>query len=265
MALAPQTPDWFNRLATLQAGYFYNWHSHLDPWHGEDIFHEFIFQHLRPDMDVLEIACAQGDIALDLAPHCRSVLGYDLTAAWIQLAQETAQARRLSNTAFIQYDLSKQANGGQAHMPTADQAFDLLICSKGPFHWIDDARRAARPGAVLLMLVPDATPLTAWTAHLPESLRWQENDPDWARPTIEQRLAGAQLSLHSWWSFDVPEIFSNPQDLYAWRAWGTTPDEVPSYIEVAHDLEQIFQQYAGPQGLEIRRRRYIWKALIPDE
>jgi hypothetical protein len=50
----------------------------------------------------------------------------------------------------------------------------------------------ARPGAVLLMLVPDWTPLSPRTAELPEPLRWEEaDDPHWARPAIERRLTGA--------------------------------------------------------------------------
>jgi hypothetical protein len=149
-------------------------------------------------------------------------------------------------------------------LPAPAAAFDLLICSKGPFHWIEDARRVARPGAVLLMLVPDSTPLTPWTAQLPESLRWEEaDDLDWARPAIEKRLAAAQLSLHSWWSLDTPEIFPEPQDLYAWLTWGCTADEVPSFTEVAADLGHIFDRYCGPRGLAIRRRRYLWKAVVP--
>ncbi len=98
------------------------------------------------------------------------------------------------------------------------------------------------------MLVPDATPLTAWTAELPEPLRWQEGNPHWARPAIEQRLSAAELTLHSWWSFDVPELFPNPEELYAWRAWGCTSDEVPSFAQVAKDLKRIFAQYGGSHG-----------------
>jgi SAM-dependent methyltransferase len=263
--LVPQTPAWYDRLATMQQGYSYPWHSHLDPWHGEDNFRALIHQHLQANLDVLEIACAQGDIALDIAPSCRSVAAYDRIPAWIHAAQKIAEEHRLTNTSFILHDSSADANGGRARLPASDGQFDLLICSKGPFHWMDDARRVSRPGAVLLMLVPDATPRTPWTDLLPEPLRWQENDPGWARPAIEQRLAGAQLALHSWWSFDVPEIFPNPQELYVWRTWGNTADEVPPYDEIAANLENIFQRYAGPQGLEIRRRRYIWKAVVPEE
>jgi SAM-dependent methyltransferase len=204
-------------------------------------------------------------MALDIAPHCRSVTGYDRTAAWIALAEQAAQARGLTNTTFICYDSSAETNGGQPRVPAPDNAFDLLICSKGPFHWIEDARRIARPGAVLLMLVPDATPLTEWTAALPEPLRWTAGDLDWARPAIERRLALAGLSLHSWWSFDVPEVFPDAEALYAWRAWGYTPEEVPAYRDVAAELERIFARYADADGLQVRRRRYLWRAVVPGE
>jgi SAM-dependent methyltransferase len=227
------------------------------------MYRELVSQHVQADMDVLDIACAQGEIALEIAPHCRSITGYDRIVSWIASAQQSARKAALTNTNFVCHDSSAEANGGQARLPADAASFDLLICSKGPFHWIEDARRVARPAAVLLMLVPDATPLTAWTAELPEPLRWQEGNPDWARPAIEQRLAATGLSLHSWWSFDVPELFPNPAELYTWRTWGCTPDEVPSFAKVAADLERIFNQYGGPRGLEIRRRRYIWKSIAP--
>jgi hypothetical protein len=98
---------------------------------------------------------------------------------------------------------------------------------------------------------------------LPEPLRWQELPADWARTTIEQKLGTAGLQLHSWWSFDVPELFPNPEELYIWRTWGFTTEEVPSYQKIAPALRRIFNQFAGPQGLEVRWRRYIWKAEIP--
>jgi SAM-dependent methyltransferase len=257
------SPAWFDRLATLQEGYVYPWRSHLGPRHGEDIYRELVYQHLRSNHDVLDVACAQGDMVLDLAPHCHSVLGYDRVAAWIAIAEKTARLHNVTNVTFVCHDSSPEANGGRAHLPASDNAFDLLICSKGPFHWIDDARRVARPGAVLLMLIPDTSPLTPWTTQLPEPLRWEALPVHWARPAIEQRLRATQLTLHSWWSFDVPEYFPNAHELYVWRTWGCTPDEVPSFEQVANDLEGIFRNYAGPCGLEIRRQRYIWKALIP--
>jgi ubiquinone/menaquinone biosynthesis C-methylase UbiE len=109
--------------------------------------------HRRPDADLLDVACGHGEVALDLAPLCRSVLGYDRIAPWIERAQHTAQERGVANATFVCHDASPEANGGWARLPAPDGSFDLLICRRGPFHWIEDARRVARPGAVLLMLM----------------------------------------------------------------------------------------------------------------
>ncbi len=264
MCLQPGSAEWYDRLATLQTGYYYPWRSQLGAWHGEDAYLTMIRQYLRPDIDVLDAACGHGNVALDIAPHCRSVLGYDRTAPWIALAQQAARERRLTNVTFVCHDSSAEANGGHARLPATGAAFDLLICSKGPFHWIEDARRVARPGAVLVMLVPDATPLPPWHASLPARLQWTEaNDPYWARPAIEQRLATAGLVIHSWWSFDVPEVFPDPEQLYVWRTFGATRDEVPSFAEVSPILEGLFAEYSGPAGVELRHRRYLWTAVVP--
>jgi SAM-dependent methyltransferase len=220
--------------------------------------------HVRPDADVLDVACAQGEVALRIAPRARSVLGYDRTVAWIELARRAAREGGTTNATFVCHDSSPEANGGRARLPAEEASFDLLICGKGPFHWMEDARRVARPGAVLLMLVPDPDPLTPWHGMLPERLRWKDApDPHWARPAIEQRLAAGRLSLHSWWSFDVPEVFPDPEQLYAWLAWGYTPDEVPSLPEVRPVLERVFAEHGDADGVAIRHRRYLWKAVVP--
>ena len=264
MRLSPQTAEWYDRLTTLQRGYYYPWRSQLSPWNGEDAYLALVRQHIRPDADVLDVACGHGEVAVAIAPLCRSVLGYDRTAAWVELAQQAARERGLLNATVVCHDSSPEANGGRARLPAANASFDLLICSKGPFHWIEDARRVARPGAVLLMLVPDARPLTPWHAWLPESLRWYvAPDPHWARPAIEQRLAAAGLSLHSWWSFDVPEVFPDAEQLYTWLSWGATPDEIPSFAEVCQVLERVFAEHGSPEGVELRHHRYLWKAVVP--
>ncbi len=109
MPLQAQTRAWYDRLATLQPGYRYPWRSHLDPWHGEDMYHELVGQHVQADMDVLDSACAQGEIALEIAPHCRSITGYDRIAAWIAVAQQSAGEAGFTNANFICHDLSAEA------------------------------------------------------------------------------------------------------------------------------------------------------------
>jgi SAM-dependent methyltransferase len=264
MPLIRQSLEWYDQLPTLQEGYYYPWRSQLGAWNGEDEYLTLVRQHLQPEAEVLDVACGHGEVSLSLAPGCRSILGYDRMAAWIELAQQGAQRQGLTNATFVCHDSSTEANGGRPRIPAEDNSFDLLICRRGPFHWIEDARRVARPGATLLMLVPDATPLTAWNNWLPEVLRWQPfTNPDWARPAIEQRLAAGRLTLHSWWSFDVPDIFPDPEQLYTWLAWGYMPDEVPSLAEVQPILERIFAEYGEAEGVTVRHRRYLWKAVVP--
>lgn len=265
MRLTPHSAAWYERLATLQEGYFYPWRSQLGTWNGENKYRLLVRQHLQPDAVVLDAACGHGEFALELAPNCHSILGYDRTEAYIDLARRAARERGLSNVTFICHDSSPDANGGRVRLPGADASFDLLICSKGPFHWIEDARRVARAGAVLIMLVPDHTPLTAWQGWFPECLRWgKAPDPHWARAAIEERLKAGGLSLHSWWSLDVPEVFPDVEQMYIWLTWGRTPEEVPAFAEVRPILERVFAAYGEKGGVTVRRRRHLWKAVVSD-
>lgn len=262
--MRPHSKEWYKRLATLQSGYYYPWQSHVAAGNGEEAYRTLVEQHLAPNVDLLDVACGHGELALQFAPYCRSVFGYDVIESYIEMAQEAARGQNIHNARFICYDSSIPANNGQAHIPADDNAFDLLICSKGPFHWVEDAHRVARPGATLIMLIPDTTPMPPWHEILPPSLQWSVGtDPNWARTSIEQRLAKSGLHIHSWWSFDVPEFFTEPQQLYNWRTFGHTADEVSPYEEVAPYLTRIFAEYSNNEGVAIRHRRHLWKAVVP--
>jgi SAM-dependent methyltransferase len=262
--MRPHSTEWYKRLSTHQAGYFYPWRSQVAPGNGEEAFCALVQQHLAPTVDLLDVACGHGALALQLAPHCRSVFGYDVVESYITMAQETAREQNIHNTRFVCYDSSLPANNGQAHIPADDDSFDLLICSKGPFHWVEDARRVARPGATLIMLIPDTVPMPSWHSLLPQALQWSVgSDPTWARTAIEPRLAKSGLRIHSWWTFDVPEYFTEPEELYAWRTFGRAAEEVPPYTEVATALAQIFAEHRSTEGVAIRHRRHLWKAVVP--
>ena len=272
MKLTPHTEEWYAWLSKQQKGYFYPGRRILSPWHGEDNFHTLVFAHLKPEMDVLEVACAQGDLALAMAPCVRSVLAYDATPEYIDMARKAAEEGGITNARFLVYNSRAHFNDGRAHIPAEDHSVDLWVNSKGPFHPILDAPRVCRPGAVMLMLVPDggvpAGGLKApWHDLLPEPFHSQGSpprpDPNWAYKSIKENLDEAGLRLHSWWDFDVPVYIPDPRDLYIGLAWPYMEDEVPSYQEVEPVLERIFKEFAGPQGLENRWRRSIWKVVIP--
>src|SRR5947207_3831966 len=131
MSLEPHSAAWYDRLASLQEGYHYVWQSALGAWNGEDAFLEIVRKHLRPDADVLEVACGHGELALEIAPQVRSVLAYDRTSPWIELARRAGGERGQSNVRFLIHDSSREANGGQVRLPADDASMDLLLCRKG--------------------------------------------------------------------------------------------------------------------------------------
>jgi SAM-dependent methyltransferase len=261
MPLQPHSPAWYDRLSTMQSGYYYPWKSLLPPWNGEDNYLELVRRHLRPAADALDVGCGHGEVACEIAASVHSVLAYDRVTSYIHLAREAARQRNISNVTFLCADSSRDMNGGKPQIPAEPASFDLLISRRGPLHWIEDARRVARPGAVLIQLNPAAAPIPAWNAELPEPLRMQPGIIDMRR-AVEEHLAKGGLELHSCWTFDVPEIFADLQQLYIFLSWGHTPEEVPAYGEVLTDLERLIARHAGAEGLVLRRGRFLWKATI---
>jgi len=263
MQLRPHSPAWYDRLATLQQGYYFPWKSILPPMNGEDTYLELVDQHLFPEADVLDAGCGHGEVALGFAPRCRSILAYDRVAAYIQLAKDAALQRGINHVTFLCADSSSEANNGKPRIPAEPASFDLIISRRGPINWIEDAQRVARPGAVIIQLIPELTPLPLWNEELPEGLRIPPPSISSMRDVIEQRLALCGLPRHSCWVFDVPETFPDAEQLYIFLSWGHTPDEVPAFADVQADLEAIFTRYAEPEGLVNRRGRFLWKVVLP--
>lgn len=262
MSLRPHTNAWYDRLAQLQRGYYYPWRSTLAPGNGEDAYLSLVRAHLAPDKDVLDAGCGHGEVALDIAPLCRSVLAYDRVPLFIELAEAARQERGVESVIFRLVDSSAEANGGQPRLPASPASIDLFISRRGPLHWIEDVRRVARPGAVLLQLNPmEAVHLPAWNDDLPASLRLSPPDFN-MRQSVERRLALVGLEIHSCWTYDIPEYFDAPDQLYARLTWGEPPDDVPSYPEVQPIFERVFARFAGPDGLIMRHRRFLWKAVV---
>jgi SAM-dependent methyltransferase len=273
MKLIPHSDEWYIWLSQKQQGYFYPGERILPLWHGEDNFLSLVMAHLKPDMDVLEAGCAQGELALAIAPHVRSVLAYDAIPNYIGLACEEARERGITNVRFVVHNSRSRYNGGQPRMPAEDRSVDLWVSSKGPGHAMKDAPRVLRPGGVMLNLLadggaPSGRPPRPWNGLLPEPWRslgdmTGRDDPNGAYKWITGDLAEVGVKLHSWWDIDVPVYIPTPRDLYLSLAWAFQADEVPSYDEVEQDFERIFAEFAGPQGVEERWRRSIWKAVVP--
>ena len=259
-----QTKEWCERLAAMQGGYFYPWKAELPPFNGEDTYWDLLCQHLSPEADVLEAGCGHGVDALNIAPRCKSLLAYDRVQPYLDIAAEAARKAGAGNIRWVCADSSANSNGGRVKIPAATASADLVVSRRGPTNWIEDAPRVCRPGAVLLQLNPNGMPLPPWNDELPQDLRISPPDPKDppVLQTVEKRLSLAGLQLDSAWTFDVPMRFADGEQLYLFLGFGRAPGEVPAYDEARPALDGVFARHAGPKGLEVRRRRLLWKAVV---
>lgn len=157
MGPRPLSPDWYDRLSGVQAGCYYPWSSTVAPDNGKDAYLHLLDEHLGPDKAVLDAGCGHGKVALDIAPHCREVVAYNRVESYIPMAREAARKREVTSISFLLADSPAQANDGRLRIPVRDGLFDLLVSRRGPLHWIEDAWRVTKPGAVLLQLNPVET------------------------------------------------------------------------------------------------------------
>ena len=261
MSLKPHSPAWYDRLSTLQRGYYYPWRSNLPRLNGEDVFLSLLNELVAPTKAALEVGCGHGELALHYAASCQTILAYDRVEAYIQLANASAQQQNIANVTFMCADSSIETNG-QAHIPADDHAFDLIYSRRGPLHWIDDARRVARSGAILLQLNPFPLPPPLWNEQLPEQFRLLAFGPPTMEQTVRQRLAHNQLTIHSCWTFQVQETFPTPEEFYTFITWGHDPTSIPSLAQLAPTLSRIFQEYALPDGLDVPFGRFLWQSII---
>jgi ubiquinone/menaquinone biosynthesis C-methylase UbiE len=260
--LEPHSPAWYKQLAKMRQCYYYPWKSVISPFNGEDAYLELVKAHLQTNLDILDAGCGHGDVALELAPSCHSILAYDLVKDYIALAQARARERGLENIQFVCADSSARANNGKPRIPSEDKSIDLFISRRGPLHWLADARRVAKPNATIMMLNPLETPLPPWHELVPEGLSFPFPLEGNILTEVQTRLEASGLRLHSSWTFDVPEVFDDVAELYKFLTWNNLAESVPSFEKAKAILEAIFKEHATHEGLALPHKRLLWKAII---
>jgi SAM-dependent methyltransferase len=252
-------------IARRQGGFFYPWTSTLGAHDGEAAYTDLVDARLSSASTVLEAGCGHGRDMVWFAPKVERYVGYDLSESFIRIARETALRQGLGHVELVHANSSANANGGRARIPADDASVDLIISRRGPTNFISDARRVCRPGAWLIQLNPQPAPTPEWDAMLPPDLRGEPNRDFDVGGHIRDLLDGAGIALHSAWTFDVPECFTAVDQLYAYLAWNQLYGLgllARPFEAVREDLEAVMARYAGPGGLEVRRRRFLWMARI---
>ena len=254
--------SWYDNLAATQPGYFYPWESRLASRNGNDAFIELVHEYITSDSQVLEVGCGHGELALALAHDAGHITAYDRVGAYIELAESRKGDLPITFLAYNMLDPSHEEE-----LPVAAASQDVIICRLGPLHWISDARRVCKPGGWLIGLSPMEEPIPAWSSKLPHRMHYENSGRHSGSGSIhhsvENRLHQAGLTLHSGWSFDVPEVFATPESLYTMVTWGLPADEKPSWDDIGYKFESIFETYAEPDGIHLRHCRYLWLAQVP--
>ncbi|MDG1206341.1 MAG: class I SAM-dependent methyltransferase [Pseudomonadales bacterium] len=257
--------DWYDNLAKSQAGYFYPWQSTIGEHNGEESFLALIRQHLTAKTHILEVGCGHGELALSLVNECESIIAYDRVPQYIELAQNNAK-QNAANTSSLTYLCHEALESDSVTLPAKDNSIDMIIGRRAPLHWIADAKRVCKPGAVLIALCPMEEPIPAWSSKLPSRLHYENSGRHTGSGSIHQsvdnRLHQAGLMLDSGWGFDVPEVFASREALYNMITWGLPAQQVPPIEDIATKLDDIFDRYATSAGIELRHCRYLWRAFI---
>lgn len=91
-------------------------------------------------------------------------------------------------------------------------------------------------------------------------------EPESMPETVYERLEEANIALHSAWTFDVPELFTDPEQLYkhlAWRlAWDRKHLDTVPYASVRDSFMRLFERHARGRGVSLRQRRFLWMAIM---
>jgi SAM-dependent methyltransferase len=249
-------------LARAYGGFTSPWRAEVDPRNGEDAYTALVGEHLSPACTVIEAGCGHGAEALRLAPLVREIVAFDATSEFIDLAVDAARRQRVGNVRFLVADCSPKRNGGRAVLPAADRSVDLVISRRGPSSWIGDARRVVRPGGVLIHLAYMPTPVPDWNAALPAGIRMGPPEPESMPDTVLGRLADAGIALRAAWTFDVPEVFTHPAELYRRLAWSRRRPDTPTYETCRRALADLFADPDHAGRVALRQRRYLWTAVI---
>lgn len=262
--------SWLHDPRVANRGYAHRWQSVVAAGNGEDAFLTLVEQHLRPEYDVLDLGCGHGELTLDLAARCRTIVGIERTSGYLDLAKELTAERKITNAQFFLVNLAGKADQDRAFagIPLADNSIDLFINRRGPLpqRYLDEALRVARPGAVIVGLHPTGNvPAPVWHHELPESYQkaLMSLPFDEVASWVVNPLEAAGITDYSLWWIDVPEFLRTPHELHT-RLGGNQPADIPEYQDGEPLFRQIIERYGGPQGIIVRHQRLLWQANLPE-
>ncbi len=179
---------------------------------------------------LLEVAAGTCVCGRAFAPHVRSVMCLDMTAAMLEMGKAAAEQEHIQNMAFVQ--------GDAAELPFADNSFDIVF-SRLAFHHFPEPKtpfsemaRVLKPGGKLVMIDMAAAEEPLRTAEdTLEILR----DPSHIR-NLSQTEMLALYEAHGL-SIECCETARMPVRLDNWMAHTATPPETQAVIRAQMEAD----------------------------
>lgn len=262
-ARAHDLDSWKTDKRIAARGFAHRWDSVVADGNGEDFFLELLDQHLRPGLDVLDVGCGHGEVALSVARRARSVVGVERHRELLEVAEELRSESGLTNVRFIQAELRGPGDarpGGP--LPLADDSVDLVIDRRGPplDRYLDDLQRVARTGTVIIGMHPAGTaPPPSWAADLPSlGDRFHSFGYDEVASWVTGPLTRQGITCYRLWWIDVPEYLYSARSIYDRLA----DDTMPPWNSVAAEVEAAYENNHTDGALALRHIRLVWTARL---
>lgn len=216
---------------------------------------------VQPGMRVLDIACGTGEPAISLAALLAGngeVVGVDLAAAPLKIAEERAAHRGLTNVSFQQADAH--------HLAFADASFDCIASRLGVMFLSDlpralsEMRRVLKPAGRVTLLVWGSMDQPYFRTTIGTVLRMLPGSvvPESGRRMFALGREGAlsQAMQQAGFSGAKDQIVTVP-----WT-WLGTPEQVWEYFqEVAVPFASFLQSIPAERRTEIDAE--VLKAISP--
>lgn len=157
---------------------------------------------IRREDTILDAGCGVGNLAAELAPHCRSIIGCDYHHGRLAFARGRGQGTYIQGTI--------------AQLPFTDDAFDKIFCMEVLEHVdpkripqiLQEFRRILKPGGLIMISTPNYTSLWPVIEFFMDTLRLVPTIPGGAhickynRRMLEDALASAGFAIRQIGSFN---------------------------------------------------------------